>query len=143
MTGLFPLAVYTAGHGLAWTYLKSAIPYAELDRCRTLLGELPDFDCGEHGFEGVAAAGDFVFALRCFNAPKWDFCGRDAMYLAAVWIRRDRASWVDFDVLLRAPELAQPLRKPPLLFRADAAWRRAPGPAIAGDTILFRRSLPN
>ena len=142
MTGLFPLAVYTAGHGLAWTYLKSAISYAALDRCRTIFGELPDFDCGDHGFEGVAAAGDYVFALRCLNAPKWDFCGRDATYLAAVWIARDRARWVDFDALLRAPELAQPLRHPPQVFRADGAWRRAPGPAIMGDDVLFRRALP-
>lgn len=141
MTGAFPLAVYTAGHGLAWTYLKSAIPYAELDRCRTLLGPLPDFDAGDRGYEGVAAEGDRVFAIRCFSAPKWDFMGRDATYLAVVWIQRERAPWVDFEALLRAPEMSQPLRRPPLIFRADAAWRAQPGAAPVGDRILLRRPL--
>lgn len=141
MTGAFPLAVYTADHGLAWTYLRSAIPYAELDRCRSLLGPLPDFEAGETGYEGVVADGDRVFAIRCFTAPAWDFMGRDATYLAVAWIQRDRASWVDFGALLRAPELNAPLRKPPLIFRCDAAWRPSPGPEIAGDRILLRRVL--
>ena len=141
MTGAFPLAVYTAGHGLAWTYLKSAIPYAELDRCRSLLGPLPDFETGESGYEGVAAAGGFVYAIRCFSAPKWDFMGRDATYLAVAWIQRERAPWVDFEVLLRAPELNAPMRKPPLIFRADAAWRAERGPDIVGDAVLLRRPL--
>lgn len=43
--------------------------------------------------------------------------------------------------LTRAPELNAPLRKPPLIFRADAAWRPAPGPEIAGDAVLLRRAL--
>lgn len=141
MTGAFPLGVYTAGHGLAWTYLKSAIGYAELDQCRTLLGPLPDFEAGEAGYEGVAAAGDFVFAIRCFSAPKWDFCGRDATYLAVSWIRRERANWVDFDILLRAKELNLPLRPSPILFRADTAWRSVAQPPIEDNGVLFRRTF--
>ena len=141
MTGIFPLAVYTAGHGLAWTYLKSAIPYAALDRCRTLLGPLPDFEVGELGYEGVAAEGPHVFAIRCFSAPKWDFCGRDATYMAVAWTLRERANWLDFDVLLRAWELTVPLRTPPPPFPAEAAWRAEPGPAIEGDRVLFRRPI--
>lgn len=141
MTGVFPLGVYTAGHGLAWTYLKSAISYAALDRCRSLLGPLPAFDAGEPGFEGVAAEGDFVFAIRCLSAPKWDFCGRDATYLAVAWVRRERANWVDFEKLLRARELNEPLRTPPPIFRADAAWLPEPAAPIEGDRVLFRRPL--
>ena len=30
----FPLATYTAENGLAWFYDKSAIDFAELDKCR-------------------------------------------------------------------------------------------------------------
>lgn len=141
MTGLFPLGVYTAGHGLAWTYLKSAISYGALDRCRSLLGPLPAFEAGELGYEGVAAEGDHVFAIRCFSAPRWDFCGRDATYLAVSWIQRDRAPWVDFECLLKTRELTVPLRTPPPVFRADAAWRAAPGGAIEGDGVLFRRPI--
>ena len=138
--GLFPLAIYTAGHGLAWTYLESAIPYAELDRCRTLLGPLPDFDAGETGFEGVVAAGERVFAIRCFSAPKWDFMGRDATYLAATWIQRPRAVRVDFDKLLRAPELTVPTHTPPPVFRCDAAWTPFPSTPYE-DGIVFRRDV--
>ena len=68
MAGAFPLAVYTASHGLSWTYLRSAIDYAALDRCRKLLGPLPDFDAGEAGYEGVVADGNIVtivFILIC------------------------------------------------------------------------------
>ncbi len=141
MSGAFPLAVYTAGHGLAWTYLKSAIDYAALDRCRKMLGPLPNFDAGEAGYEGVAADGANVFAIRCFRAEKWDFMGRDAIYLAVSWIARPRAVSVDFEKLLRAPELNVPARKPPLIFRCDAAWSPFPFEPIEGDRVLFRRSL--
>lgn len=141
MTGLFPLGVYTAGHGLAWTYLKGAISYAALDRCRTLLGPLPSFEAGETGYEGVVADGDFVFAIRCFNAPKWDFCGRDATYLAVSWVAHARAGWVDFETLLRSRELCEPLRTPPPVFRADAAWRPKAMPFPDGDAVLFRRRV--
>ena len=69
-----PLAIYTAKHGLAWLYDETAIPYAELDVCRTILGPIPDFEAGDVGYEGVAAVGSHVFVLRCFK-PKfhWRF----------------------------------------------------------------------
>ena len=101
MAGAFPLAIYTASHGLSWTYLRSAIDYAALDRCRKLLGPLPDFDAGEAGYEGVVADGPNVFAIRCFRAPKWDFMGRDALYLAVSWVARVRAVSVDFAACAR------------------------------------------
>ena len=76
MAGAFPLAVYTAAHGLSWTYLRSAIDYAALDRCRKLLGPLPDFDAGETGYEGVAADGANVLSTSLYRglrvrAPCW------------------------------------------------------------------------
>ena len=141
MAGAFPLAVYTASHGLSWTYLRSAIDYAALDRCRKLLGPLPDFDAGEAGYEGVVADGPNVFAIRCFRAPKWDFMGRDALYLAVSWVARARAVSVDFEQLLRAPELNVPTHTPPLIFHCDAAWTPFPNEPIEGDRVLFRRPL--
>ena len=84
-----PLAIYTAKHGLAWQYDETAIPYAELDVCRTILGPIPDFEAGEVGYEGVAAVGSHVFVLRCFKAAKWDFLGRDSLYLAVTWVSRN------------------------------------------------------
>ena len=146
MAGAFPLAVYTAAHGLSWTYLRSAIDYAALDRCRKLLGPLPDFDAGETGYEGVAADGANVFVIRCFRAPcfrapKWDFMGRDAIYLAVSWVARARAVSVDFKRLLRAPELNVPTHTPPLIFHCDTAWTPQPNEPIEGDRVLFRRQL--
>ena len=72
MAGAFPLAIYTASHGLSWTYLRSAIDYAALDRCRKLLGPLPDFDAGEAGYEGVAADGVNAVAI----APREGAAGK-------------------------------------------------------------------
>lgn len=97
----FPLATYTAEHGLAWFYDTAAIAFDELDKCRKLLGPLPDFDAGECGYEGVAAVGNKVFAIRCVSAPKWDFRGRDATHLTATWLARSVARRGDFDKLLQ------------------------------------------
>ena len=138
--GLFPLAIYTAGRGLAWTYLQGSIPYATLDRCRQLLGPLPDFEGGEKGYEGVVAEGDHVFAIRCFSVPKWDFLGRDATYLAVSWIQRARSVLIDWEKLLRAPELNEPLREPPPVFRCDQAWTPFPSAPLE-DGILIKRRL--
>ena len=138
MAGAFPLAVYTAFRGLSGTDLRSAIDYATLDRCRKLRGPVPDFDAGESGYEGVAADGANVFAIRCFRAPKWDFMGRDALYLAVSWVARARAVSVDFENLLRAPELNVPTHTPPLIFRCDAAWTPLPSDPIEGASVLFR-----
>ena len=141
MAGAFPLAVYTASHGLSWTYLRSAIDYAALDRCRKLLGPLPDFDAGEAGYEGVAADASNGFAIRGFRAPKWDCTGRAALSLAVSWVARARAVSVDFERLLRAPELNVPTHTPPLIFHCDAAWTPLPSEPIEGDRVLFYRPL--
>lgn len=141
MSAGFPLAIYTADRGLAWTYPEEQIPYAVLDKCRTLLGPLPDFEAGESGFEGIAAEGDYVFAIRCFSVPKWDFCGRDATYLAATWISRKRAVSIDFEQLLRAEALNVPTHTPPCEFSCPAAWSPFPSEPIVDDGALFRRDL--
>lgn len=108
-----PLAIYTANHGLAWTYPKQEIGFAELDSCRTALAPLPDFDMGEAGYEGVWVTAERVFAVVCQSAPKWDFRGRDATYLAVTWMTREEAKGVDFEVLLSHPALRTPTKNPP------------------------------
>ncbi len=108
-----PLAIYTADHGLAWTYPKQEIGFAELDACRTALAPLPDFDMGEMGYEGVWVTAECVFVMVCQSAPKWDFRGRDATYLAVTWMTREGAKDVDFEVLLSHPALRTPTKNPP------------------------------
>lgn len=123
MTTLFPLAVYTADHGLAWNYPKSEISYTDVDQCRTAFGRLPDFDAGDPGFEGVLVTKDRVFAVRCWNVAHRDFRGRNATYLAATWVSRDEAKQIDFEALLAAPELTKPLVDFPAFFKAFATSR--------------------
>lgn len=101
------VATFTAEHGLSWFYEKSAIDFAELDHCRNLVGRLPDFDAGDQGYEGVAAVGGRVFALRCVSAPKWDFRGRDATFLRVAWLDRKMADKVDFAKLLTSDAFRQ------------------------------------
>ena len=108
-----PLAIYTADHGLAWTYPKQEIGFAELDACRTALAPLPDFDMGEMGYEGVWVTAESVFVMVCQSAPKWDFRERDATYLAVTWMTREEAKSVDFEVLLSHPALRSPTKNPP------------------------------
>lgn len=108
-----PLAIYTADHGLVWTYPKQEIGFAELDACRTALAPLPDFDMGETGYEGVWVTAERVFVMVCQSAPKWDFRGRDATYLAVTWMSRDEAKGVDFEALLSHPVLRTPTKNPP------------------------------
>lgn len=108
-----PLAIYTADHGLAWTYPKQEIGFAELDACRTALAPLPDFDMGETGYEGVWVTAERVFVMVCQSAPKWDFRGRDATYLAVTWMTREEAKGVDFEALLSHPALRIPTKNPP------------------------------
>ena len=108
-----PLAIYTADHGLAWTYPKQEINFAALDACRTALAPLPDFDMGEAGYEGVWVTAERVFVMVCQSAPKWDFRGRDATYLAVTWMTREEAKGVDFEVLLSHPALRTPTKNPP------------------------------
>lgn len=116
----YPLAVYTAEHGLAWTYPRGAIPFAALDACRKAFGQLPDFDSGEPGFEGVWATPEHVFAVCCQSAPAWDFRGRDATYLAVTWVPRAQAGRTNFEALLASSALRIPTHTPPLDFTANA-----------------------
>jgi hypothetical protein len=101
------ISTYTAETGLAWFYDKSAIGFAELDRCRNLLGRLPDFDSGDSGYEGAAAVGGLVYVLRCVSAPKWDFRGRDATFLRVAWLDRKVADRVDFGRILVSDEFCR------------------------------------
>lgn len=107
-----PLAIYTADHGLAWTYPKQEIGFAELDACRTALGPLPDFDLGESGYEGVWVTAERVFVIVCQSASNWDFRGRNATYLAVTWLSREEAKRIDFEALLATPALRQPTKNP-------------------------------
>lgn len=137
--GTFPLAVYTAEHGLNWNYPQGEIDFAALDACRKAFGRLPDFDAGEEGFEGVWCTPERVFALRCQSVKGWDFRGRDATYLAVTWVPREQAATTDFEVLLRVPELCEPTHTPSPFFKATAAC--PPAGAIPASPILpdFRR----
>ena len=123
---VYPLAVYTADHGLAWTYPRGEIAFAELDACRTAFGPLPDFDAGDKGFEGVWARGDKVFVLRCQSVSAWDFRGRDATYLAVTWMDRVEAAATDFERLLAAEALRVPAKNPPPFFEVDAETNECP-----------------
>lgn len=137
--GTFPLAVYTAEHGLNWNYPQGEIDFAALDACRKAFGRLPDFDAGEEGFEGVWCTPERVFVLRCQSVKGWDFRGRDATYLAVTWVPREQAATTDFEVLLRVPELCEPTHTPSPFFKATAAC--PPAGAIPASPILpdFRR----
>lgn len=116
----YPLAVYTAEHGLAWTYPREEIDFASLDGCRKAFGRLPDFDAGESGFEGVWVTPDRVFAVRCMSVQGWDFRGRDATYLAVTWVSREEAGTTDFEALLASPALSEPTHVPQPFFMAYA-----------------------
>lgn len=117
---VYPLAIYTANHGLAWHYPKEEISFLELDACRKAFGRLPDFGSGEKGFDGIWAKGKLVFVMRCQSVSAWDFRGRSATYLAVTWIPRSEAAVTDFDKLLDSVELSEPMKNPPAFFSADA-----------------------
>ncbi len=109
-----PLAVYTAHEGLSWNYPKDQISYAELDACRRVFGQLPDFDAGDSGFDGVWATERKVFIMRCQQVKNWDFRGRDSVYLSVTWIAREEITRIDIEELLNASELGRPFKNPPL-----------------------------
>lgn len=105
---VFPLATYTAENGLEWFYDKSAIAFAELDKCRRLLGPLPNFDSGDRGYEGCAAVGRRIYLIRCARAKAWDFKGRDAVYLTVTWLDRDKVGDFDLDAILASDVMCTP-----------------------------------
>lgn len=139
------LAVYTAEHGLAWK--AKDISLAELDVCRTLLAPLPDFDSGDVGYEGVAALGERVFVIRCFKVEKWDFRGRDAVYLVVAWMPRSLAGFVDFEAILRSPQMTVPTHDEPQAFEvefpvnADFEIGHRIAETNSGATLRFVRHL--
>lgn len=118
---VYPLAIYTADHGLSWNFPKEEISFQEIDACRKAFGQLPDFDSGAKGFDGVWAKGDRVFIMRCQSVAAWDFRGRNATYLAVTWIPRRDADKIDFDKLLNSEAMSAPSKTPPLFFNADVA----------------------
>ena len=118
---VYPLAIYTADHGLSWTYPRSEISFSDLDACRKAFGPLPDFDAGAKGFEGVWANGSRVYVIRCQSVKAWDFRGRNATYLAVTWIPRSDAATTDFAKLLASQALTTPTKTPPSFFESNAS----------------------
>lgn len=117
---VYPLAIYTADHGLSWNFPQEEISFQEIDACRKALGQLPDFDSGVKGFDGVWAKGNRVFVMRCQSVAAWDFRGRNATYLAVTWIPRADANRTDFDKLLNSEAMSVPTKSPPMFFNVDA-----------------------
>lgn len=133
----FPLAIYTAEKGLSWFYDKSAIDFAELDKCRRLLGPLPDFDAGDKGYEGIAAVDGRVFLIRCASAKAWDFKGRDATYITVTWLDRDKIDEVNLDEILSSDGMRRQSHDYKYSFDVPMADMRTEG-GIAHDVDLSR-----
>lgn len=133
-----PLATYTAENGLAWFYDKSAIDFAELDRCRRLLGPLPDFDAGDGGYEGTAAVGGRVYVIRCVSVPEWDFMGRSATYLTVTWLPRKDVLTIDIDKVLTSRAFVEPVHEHRYSFDIECM-----APAAADTWSKFIQKLPD
>ena len=132
-----PLAIYTATHGLGWNWQQSDISLSELESCRAAFGRLPDFDSGDIGFEGVAVLGERVFVVRCFRAVKWDFLGRDAIYLATTWLPLKLLGGVDLEALFALRQFREPMRNPPSRFELEIAESRV-GTTVEVANIKLR-----
>ena len=139
----FPLAIYTAEHGLDWHCPSQGLPLSELDQCRTVFGRLPDFDTGNVGFEGIAVCGGWVFVVRCFKAEKWDFQGRDSLYLVVTWMPMEAFGDVDVDELLALSYFREPMRNPPPQFEFDVAGdgEGTVPPSEIKDGLVLRRNI--
>ncbi len=127
----YPLAIYTADHGLAWSYPEAEISYGELDACRKAFGQLPDFDSGAPGIEGVWVTQKYIFIMRCQRAKAWDFRGRDATYLAVTWVKREDYALVDIEQLLASRALSEPQKEPPRFFNLEMRPPRRMMPAYS------------
>ena len=103
-----------------------------------MFGRLPDFDAGEVGFEGIAVRGGWVFVVRCFKAEKWDFQGRDSLYLAVTWMPTEAFGGVDVDALLALPYFHEPMRNPPPQFEFDIVGGSAPFDGLEEGSVLRR-----
>ena len=144
----FPLAICSADHGLAWHFREQEISLPELNCCRTAFGNLPDFDYGDKGFEGIAVRKARVFVVRCFMAPNWDFMGRNALYIAVTWMPVAQLQNVEKDVtaLLQLPYFQQPMRDPPSHFEWSPSKEDVPESyeLIDGelkDGLILRREI--
>ena len=120
-----PFAVYTAQQGYGWV---SGLEHgrATLERYRKALGKLPEFDFGDPLSCGAVNSGDTVVAYRFLKAEKWDFRGRDALYIAITFFPRAVAGEIDFERLLGMEVFTKPLREPP-------AWLDYGGGGSAGS----------
>ena len=144
-----PLATFTAENGLAWFYDKSAIGFAELDKCRRLLGPLPDFDVGDKGYEGIVALGRRVFLIRCANAKAWDFRGRDATYITVTWLDRDKVEDVNLEAILSSDGMCEQSHNYKYSFDGPMSGARAEDGMAQGvdlsriedDDVFIRRDL--
>ena len=143
------LATYTAENGLAWFYDKSVIEFAELDKCRRLLGPLPDFDAGDKGYEGIVAFGRRVFLIRCANAKAWDFRGRNATYITVTWLDRDKIDDVNLDAILSSDGMCEQSHNYKYSFDVPMSETRAEGGIAQGvdlsrieeNDVFIRRDL--
>lgn len=138
----FDLAIYTARHGMGWCSLPNGVLESEIDCARLAFGSLPDFDAGEDGFEGVAVCGGRAFVVRCFKAPKWDFMGRDSLYMAVTWMPLEVLSRLDVEALFTLRYFREPLRNPPTQFDFARAGRGLKGVAdqeVVDGLVLRRR----
>ncbi len=131
------IATYTAEEGLSWFYDKSAIDFAELDKCRRLLGPIPDFDAGDQGYEGIAAVGGRVFLIRCASAKAWDFKGRDATYITVTWLDRDKIDELNLDAILSSDGMRRQSHDYKYSFDVPATDMRTEG-GIADGVDLSR-----
>ena len=141
-----PIATFTAEHGLEWHYDKASIEFAVLDKCRHLLGALPDFNAGDSGYEGVAAVAERVFAIRCAKAKAWDFKGRDALYMTVAWMSRNDAKSVDIQALLKSQGMCEQMHEYKFSFEAVCRWNGEDKPGWlthieSGDDVFVRQDL--
>lgn len=112
----FGLAIYAARHGLSWCSLPKGMPELEIDCSRTMFGKLPDFDAGDNGFEGISICGGRAFIASCFKARKWDFMGRDSLYMAVTWMPVEMLNRLNVDALFALKYFREPMRNPPTQF---------------------------
>ena len=140
---LLPFATYTADHGLGWQSLPERMSPSEPDCCRTAFGGLPDFDAGDVGFEGIMIRGGRVFVVRCFKAAKWDFMGRDSLYLAVTWMPTAVFRGMDVEALFALPEFRVPMRNPPTQFEFGVAGdgEGVAPPGKIEDGLVLRRNI--
>lgn len=141
-----PLAILTAVHGLDWVLKPRCISVQELDICRTAFGRFPDFDAGETGFEGIAVCGGRVFIARCIKARKWDFKGRDAVYLAVTWMSKTAFEEVNVNSVFALPYFQLPMRNPPSEFEFDVGEEPEVcdldcGKIELADGVVLRREI--